>query len=130
MAKISTLQVPESPSKRLQPNLHHWKFDATLMNEIVFRIVKVISPQKIILFGSQARGDARPESDLDILVIANTKRPRYRRAAPLYGVLSDIILPMDIMVYSPAEVEEWSEVRQAFVTTAIREGKVLYEEQS
>jgi hypothetical protein len=34
---------------------------------------------------------------------------------------------MDIMVYSPAEIQEWSQVRQAFVTTALREGKVLYE---
>ncbi|MBU0510984.1 MAG: nucleotidyltransferase domain-containing protein [Chloroflexi bacterium] len=130
MTEISTLQVPKSPTKRLPPNLAQWKVDVSLMNEIVLRIVKVISPQKIILFGSQARGDARPESDLDILVIADTKRPRYRRAAPLYGALSDIIMPMDIMVYSPDEVEEWSGVRQAFITTAIREGKVLYEEQS
>ncbi len=104
--------------------------DANLMSEIVRRIVRTAAPDKVILFGSRARGDARPDSDIDLLVIARSTKPRYRRAAPLYGALSDILAPMDILVYSPEEVEEWSQVRQAFVTTAIREGKVLYEDQS
>jgi len=104
--------------------------DTSLMNEIVRRIVDSVVAEKIILFGSRARGDARPDSDIDLLIIARSTLPRYRRAAPLYGVLSDILAPMDILVYSPEEVEEWSQVRQAFVTTAIREGKVLYENQS
>jgi predicted nucleotidyltransferase len=103
------------------------QIDAKLMDEIVRRIVEVIQPEKVILFGSQARDEARPESDIDLLVIAKSTRPRYRRSAPLYGALSDILVPMDILVYSPEEVKEWSEVRQAFVTTAIREGKVIYE---
>lgn len=101
--------------------------DAKLMDEIVRRIVGVIQPEKVILFGSRARNEARPESDIDLLVIAKSTQPRYRRSAPLYGVLSDILVPMDILVYSPEEVKEWSKVRQAFVTTAIREGKVIYE---
>lgn len=103
--------------------------DAALLEEVVRRIVAVIRPKKIILFGSWDRGEARPESDLDLLVIAETTEERYRRSLPLYGALSDILVPMDILVYSPAEVEEWSGVDQAFVTTAIREGRVLYEEQ-
>ena len=98
--------------------------DAKLIDEIVHRIVKTIHPKRVILFGSRARGNARPESDIDILVIADSIEPRYRSSAPLYGILSDIVVPMDIMVYNPEEVKEWSEVRQAFVTTAIREGKV------
>jgi predicted nucleotidyltransferase len=101
--------------------------DAKLMDEIVRRIVGVIQPEKVILFGSRARDEARPESDIDLLVIAKSTLPRYRRAAPLYGALSDILISMDILVYSPEEVKEWSDVRQAFVTTAIREGKVIYE---
>ena len=99
-----------------------------LMDEIVDRIVKTIHPKKIILFGSRARREGRPDSDIDILVIADSDEPRYKRAIPLYGALSKIMIGMDIMVYTPAEVEEWSQASQAFVTTAIREGKVLYEE--
>jgi len=101
--------------------------EVKLLEEIVRRIVMTAKPNKVILFGSRARGQTRPNSDFDLLVIAESTQPRYRRSAPLYGVLSDILLPMDILVYSPEEVREWSEVPQAFVTTAIREGKILYE---
>ena len=99
------------------------------MDEIVRRIVATVHPHKIVLFGSRARGDARQNSDIDLLVIADSNEPRYRRSRPLYGALRDIMISMDIVVYTPDEVEEWSEVRQAFVTTAVREGKALYEEQ-
>jgi predicted nucleotidyltransferase len=71
------------------------QIDAELVDEIVHRIVETIRPEKVILFGSRARGDAQPESDLDLLVIADSTQPRYRRSAPLYGALSDILAPMD-----------------------------------
>lgn len=101
-----------------------------LMDEIVDRIVKTINPKKIILFGSHARGEAGPNSDIDLLVITDSDEPRYKRSQPLYGVLHNIMVPIDIVVYTPEEVEEWSQVRQAFITTAVREGKPLYEKQS
>ena len=103
------------------------RIEPAIMGEIVRRIVRLIHPEKIVLFGSYAREDSRSESDIDLLVIADSTEPSYRRAAPLYGALSDILFPMDILVYSPSEVKEWSNVRQAFVTTAVREGKVIYE---
>ena len=106
------------------------QIDLELVNEIVHRIVNAIHPEQVILFGSWARGNARPDSDIDLLVIANSTQPRYRRSAPLYGVLSDILIPMDIVVYNPQEIQEWSQVRQAFVTTAIREGTIVYENPS
>ncbi len=105
------------------------QIDDTMRDVIVRRIVAAIQPEKIILFGSRAEGAARPDSDIDLLVIAHSEEPRYRRAAPIYGILSDILSPMDILVYSPEEVEDWSGVAQAFVTTAIRQGVVLYEKQ-
>lgn len=97
------------------------------LKEILSRIVKTLSPDKVVLFGSAARGENRPESDLDLLIIKESNEPRYRRAIPVYQALCDIMIPMDIIVYTPSEVEEWSRVKQAFVTTALREGKVLYE---
>jgi predicted nucleotidyltransferase len=103
------------------------QIDQQLKTKIVDRIVKVIVPEKVVLFGSQARGDARSDSDIDLLVIAKSQQPRYRRSAPLYGVLSDILAPMDIIVYTPEEVNDWREIRQAFVTTALSEGTVIYE---
>ena len=98
------------------------------IQEITRRIVKTAHPRKIVLFGSRGRGEARPDSDWDILVIADSTQPRYERSPPLYGVLSDLRQPVDILVYTPEEVEEWRHVESAFVTTAIREGTVLYED--
>jgi len=95
--------------------------------DIVRRIVEAAQPEKIILFGSRARGDARPNSDFDVLVIKQTDEPRYRRSVPLYVALADLPVEVEVIVYTPDEVEEWSEVPQAFVTTAVREGTTIYE---
>lgn len=91
------------------------------------RIVAAATPERVILFGSHARGEARPDSDLDLLVVSNSSQPRHLRAAPLYGLLSDIPTPMDIVVYRPDEIEAWRQVPQSFITTVVREGTVLYE---
>jgi len=98
-----------------------------LMADIVRRIVETAQPERIILFGSRARGDARPDSDFDVLVIKQSDEPRYRRDAPLYVALAGLDAPVDVMVYTPEEVREWSGVPLAFITTAIREGRVVYE---
>ena len=95
--------------------------------EIVSRIVNTTQPEKVILFGSRARGDARPTSDYDVLVIQHSDEPRYRRSVALYVALADLPVEVEVMVYTPKEVEEWSEVPQAFVTTAVREGTTIYE---
>ena len=98
-----------------------------LIGDIVRRIVETAQPDKIILFGSRARGDARPNSDFDILVIKESSEPGYRRDAPLYVALAGLNAPVDVLVYTPEEVTDWSAVPQAFITTAVREGKVVYE---
>ena len=103
------------------------KLDPNLLEEIVRRLVSTAQPEKVILFGSHARGDARAESDIDLLVVADSPQPRHRRAVALYGALSDIPLGMDIVVYRPEEILSWSQVPQAFITTAVREGTTLYE---
>ena len=106
------------------------QIDEALRETIVTRILALVHPEKIILFGSRAQATARADSDIDLLVIAQSERPRHQRAGAIYGVLSDILAPMDILVYTPQEVDEWSGVPQAFVTTAVRHGTVLYEKQS
>ncbi len=103
------------------------QLEQSLIQEIVQRITRTIRPEKVVLFGSRARGEARADSDIDLLVIAESQQPRYARSAPLYGALSDILMPMDIVVYTPAEVEEWRAVSQAFITRSLREGEVIYE---
>jgi predicted nucleotidyltransferase len=98
-----------------------------LVRDIVRRIVETAQPEKVILFGSRARGEAGPDSDFDLLVIKESDEPRYRRSVPLYVALADLPVEVEVMVYTPQEVEEWSQVPQAFVTTAVREGTTIYE---
>ena len=101
-----------------------------LIGDIVRRIVETAQPEKIILFGSRARGDARPNSDFDVLVIKESSEPSYRRDAPLYVALAGLPVEVEVLVYTPEEVAEWAQVPQAFVTTATREGKTVYERKS
>ncbi len=98
-----------------------------LISDILRRVVETVQPERVILFGSRARGDARPDSDFDLLVIKESDEPRYRRSVPLYVALADLPVEVEVVVYTPEEVLEWSEVPQAFVTTAVREGTTIYE---
>ncbi|MGO8790672.1 MAG: nucleotidyltransferase domain-containing protein [Terriglobia bacterium] len=101
--------------------------EGKLLERIVQRIVATAQPDKIILFGSRARGNARPDSDIDILVITESAEPGYRRDAAIYLALAGLNAPVDVMTYTPEEIRDWSAVPQAFITTAIREGRVVYE---
>jgi predicted nucleotidyltransferase len=80
--------------------------------DIVGRIVEACDPDKIILFGSRARGDHRPNSDVDILVIKESSEPRYKRDGPLYTAVATLPFEVDVLVYTPQEVSDWSGVRQ------------------
>ena len=98
-----------------------------ILNEMVSRIRDAMHPKRIVLFGSRARGEARLDSDFDLLIINESDKPRCQRSARLYGILADLPAEVEVLVYTPQEVQEWSSVPQAFITTALREGKVLYE---
>ncbi|MDJ0761894.1 MAG: nucleotidyltransferase domain-containing protein [Myxococcota bacterium] len=98
--------------------------------EIVSRIRRRMNPQRIILFGSRGKGEARPNSDFDILVILESEKPRYKRSAPLYAELADLPIEVDAVVYTPEEVAEWRDVSESLVSTALRHGVVLYEAQT
>ena len=99
------------------------------LTDIKNRILAAGSPDKIVLFGSRARGEARPDSDYDILVIEPSDLPRYKRAAKYRRALVGACLSKDVVVWTPAEVEAWSHVPQAFITKALNEGVTLYEKQ-
>lgn len=103
--------------------------DLVRQREAIFEIAARHGVTNIRVFGSVARGDARPDSDFDLLVIRESNQRRDERSAPIYTALADVPAEVEVMVYTPAEIEEWRDVPQAFVTTALREGKVLYEKQ-
>ena len=97
-----------------------------ILQEVDRRILAVGSPLKIVLFGSRARGDAHPDSDLDLLIIEESDLPRYKRAARYLHALVGLFPEKDVVVWTPAEIEEWAQVPNAFITEVVREGKVLY----
>jgi len=114
---------------RKSPHVRSRSVDGDLLVEIVRRIVQVSAPIKVVLFGSRARETYRPDSDIDLLVVKQSTEPRWRRSVPIHRALAGIGVGVDtdIIVYTPQEVEEWRGASAAFVTTALREGKVIYE---
>lgn len=107
---------------------------STLSQETLDSIVKIIvresAPDAVILFGSHARGDARPDSDVDLMVIEHEpfSAQRSRRAAytRLSMALRDIPCAKDILLYSKAEFDYWKDSPNHVVGRASREGRVLH----
>ena len=95
--------------------------------EMAERIRRAIDPDLIVLFGSRARGTCSSASDYDLLIVASSPLPRWRRAVAIYRLLAGMGVPKDIVWWTPQEVEEWRGVRSHFINTALREGRVLYE---
>lgn len=100
--------------------------DDKLLAEAVRRIVAVGDPERVILFGSQARGTASPRSDVDLLILEASDLPRYRRSPRYYEALGGLVPNVEIVVWTPSEAADWAAVPNAFVTTALREGRELY----
>ena len=98
-----------------------------LLREAVDRILSAGSPDKIVLFGSRARGDCRPDSDLDLLIIEESNLPRHRRAGRYRMALLGLFPAKDVVVWTPQEVDAWRAVPNAFITAILAEGRVLYE---
>jgi predicted nucleotidyltransferase len=95
------------------------------LQEIVRRIVKTVAPEKIILFGSAARGEMGPDSDLDLLVV---KSNVHRRATTqiIEESLIGIQIPTDIIVATPEDLERHKDTIGLIYRPALREGKIVY----
>ncbi len=100
--------------------------DEKLLQNIVTKIGEAVQPQRIILFGSWARGTYSSQSDIDILVIQESTLPRQQRYAQVRRCFWGMGLPMDILVYTPAEFARYQTVPGSFTHTVTQEGKVLY----
>lgn len=102
-----------------------------VIEEMARRIVREVDPQRILLFGSWARGEANEHSDVDLLVVERepfgAQRSRRQEAARIWRCLSEFRIPTDILVYSASEVTQWKDSSYHVIAKALREGRVLYE---
>lgn len=96
------------------------------IEQLAARIAEIFAPQKIILFGSWSYGEPRWDSDVDLLVIMDTKRRPVEQAIEIYRKV-DVPFPLDLLVRTPKQVEERLQLGDMFIAEILSKGKVLYE---
>ena len=101
------------------------------LTEVVRRLVEVYHPERIYLFGSHARGDAREDSDLDLLIVEDREftpeHSEHHEMARIGKLLARYPVAKDILVYSSAEVERRRNWLNHVVACALWEGRLVYE---
>ena len=101
------------------------------LDRMVRAIVAEVDPERVILFGSRAQGDAGAESDVDLVVVEaepfGPGRSRHDELVRLYHALADFRVAADVLVYSNADVAYWRDSLNHVLARALREGRTLYE---
>jgi uncharacterized protein len=95
--------------------------------EMVRRIVAEFHPEKIVLFGSHARGTAGPDSDVDLLVVMPVKGSKRQQMVAIDVRLAGVGVSKDVIVATPEEVERFRDVVGSVIYPAMHEGRILYE---
>ena len=96
------------------------------IDQVVEQIVEKFKPQKIILFGSYARGNPRPESDVDMLVVMDTKLKDVKQAIEICQQI-EYRFGLDLIVHTPKYLAKRVKMGDWFLRDVVKEGKVLYE---
>ncbi len=100
------------------------------IEEISQQILSRINPQKLILFGSHAKGNQTTDSDFDLIVVNKTDLPKHKRSSEIRRLFYRKLIPMDVKVYTPEEFEQERLNKFSFLNSALKESKVLYERQA
>jgi uncharacterized protein len=95
--------------------------------EMVRRIVARFHPERIVLYGSHARGTAGPHSDVDLLVVMKPNGSKRRRAVEIHGLLAGMGVPKDVIVVTPEEFDAYRDAPGTVIRTAWQEGKILHD---
>ena len=106
--------------------IRHGKPDDAVVGEIVRRIVETAQPDRIMLFGSAARADMGPHSDLDFLVIKSGEYDRARLEGDLYVAMNGIGIATDILLVTPEQVERYAYAKFLVIHSALTDGVELY----
>ena len=83
--------------------------------------------EKILLFGSYAKGTNFPDSDVDLFIVMNSSLRRDDRSREVSKLFPDRLFALDVVVFTPEEVAQSVQSKNSFITTILKEGKVLYE---
>ena len=97
-----------------------------ILDEIVKRIIEIVHPRKIILFGSAARGEMGQNSDFDLLVIVPSGMHRRRTAQKIYRNLIGVGFASDIIVITEDDIKQFKDNIGMVIRPALEEGRVLY----
>jgi predicted nucleotidyltransferase len=100
---------------------------AQVLQEATKRLVERFHPQRIILFGSQARGTAHVRSDVDLLVISSIRGKRHRMMVEMDRALSDLDSAFEVVILTPEEFDLDRQIPGTIGRYASLEGRVLYE---
>ncbi len=100
--------------------------DQDLLDNLVQRIVDAIHPSRIIVFGSAARGQLGPHSDLDLLVIVRDGTHRRRTAQTIYRQLRGLGIAKDVVVVTESDVHDYGNNPSLVLFPALREGREIY----
>jgi len=126
LADVARRVTPDYDTSMATADLPIWAPTPEKMQAAVERLVAVAQPTKIILFGSQARGDADDRSDVDLLVIKRAVTDRYEELVQLNQALRGLLLPVDLLLTSEQEFEERASQAGTVEHAARCEGRVLY----
>ena len=100
--------------------------EQAILDDIIRRIVDVAQPEKIILFGSAARGDMGSNSDVDLLIIKEGA-DALELMGDIYMNLDGVGAAVDAIVVTPDDVERYKDTHALVIKPALQEGKVVYE---
>lgn len=97
-----------------------------LLAAVRTRLVNAIHPHRIVVFGTRAKGEARADSDLDLMIVADIAGSLGERSRKIRTHLMDVPVPIDLVVYTPKEYTRLRRWRSSIAGIADREGRVLY----
>jgi uncharacterized protein len=104
--------------------------DQEMLDELIQRVVEAAQPSKLIVFGSQARGAGKRDSDIDLLVITQGPVHRGRLTEEIYMKLIGVGRAIDVIVITPDDVNKHKDNPYLVISPALREGIVVYEKEA